>query len=81
MDVLRLITNPRCYNKAITVSVTIKSSLIDLHGNIMSSKLITILIFNLLIRDIGNFKILVKILGIGPKPKHRQRNSQSFSDH
>ena len=81
MDVLRLITNPRCYNKAITVPVTIKSSLIDLHGNIMSSKLITILIFNLLIRDIGNFKILVKILGIGPKPKHRQRNSQSFSDH
>ena len=38
MDFLWLITNPRCCNKKITVSVAIRTSLIDLPSNNMSSR-------------------------------------------
>ena len=72
MDFFRLITNPRCCNEKIAVSVAIRTSLINLPSNNMSSRKIFILIFSLLIKDIGTSKILVKILGAGPKTKHRQ---------
>ena len=38
MDFLRLIINPRCCNKEITLSVAIRISLIDLPSNNISSR-------------------------------------------
>ena len=38
MNFLRLITNPRCCNKEITLSVAIRISLIDLPSNNISSR-------------------------------------------
>ena len=44
-----------------------------------SKKLLSSLI--LLIKAIGIFKRLVKILGAGPRTKHKQRNSYKFPSH
>ena len=62
-DFFKLITNPRCWERKIKVSLAISNSEIDCAINRMSSRYMMSLMFNLLNRAIGIFNIFVKIRG------------------
>ena len=73
-DFFKLMMNPRCRSKNISVNLAvIKSWIVTPKKRILYRWFIT-RVFNLLNID-GNFNNLINILVAGPNPKHRHKNS------
>ena len=70
----KFMMNPRCRSKNISMNLTVIIAWIVTPKKRILHRWFRILAFNLLNID-GNFNNLINILGAGPNPKHRHKNS------